>query len=323
MLQKYFNKLVFRNFFKIELSPVELAIANESISTKYTQGLKESLISGVLVIPTLLFLDTSVLSSVLIPITMVSGTAWFAVSLINIKRKFEPFGNELTIDLYRSFMTSLIFLGLMTFISLNSSLFEIIIATGTQSPWLVIVSGALGTIVVLKMIYDVFLGATKYDMNDSMLTGQSEVAQQFFTKSLNFSHQVTDLIRRESAVQTTNYYISDGFSRIFNTVMMIQHQKGKSTKKAKMLNNEVLKVVKNPEMYQKEVNKILLSSLLGFKSLLNSKNSSAQKIGFIDIEISCLKNNEKESDRAKALRYATIFTLLYEIITDEGQDIFL
>ena len=323
MIEKFFRKWVFDNFLKIDLNPVEISIANDSLTSKYAQGLKTSLISGLFIFPTLLFVDTSVLSSVLIPITMVSGTAWFAVSLVNIKKKFEPFGNELTIDLYKAFMTSLIFLSLMTLVSLNPLMFTGITTWGKMFPWLSTVAGIVGTILVFKMIYDVFLGATKYDMNDSMLTGQSEAAQQFFTKSLDFSHQVTDLIRRDNNIQTTNYYISDGFSRILNTIAAIQDQRGKSSSKARKLNDEVLNVLKNPALSQKEVDKIFLNSLFGFKELLNKSSGSAKKIGYVDIEIDCLKNNFKENDRIKALRYATIFTLLYEIITDEGQDIFL
>ena len=160
-------------------------------------------------------------------------------------------------------------------------------------------------------------------MNDAMLTGQNEAAQQFFTNSMSFSYQVTDLIRRDDNIQTTNYYISDGFSRIFNTMTIIQEEKGKDFSKAKKLNELVLRILRNPQMNQKEVWVTFLTALLGFKDLLNPNNNAAKKIGYIDIEIDCLKNNNKESDRAKALRYATIFTLLYEIITDEGQDIFL
>ncbi|MBI2414650.1 hypothetical protein HYV31_02300 [candidate division WWE3 bacterium] len=323
MLENYFKNSVFNNFFKIELNPVELSIAKESITSKYTQGLKASLLYGVLIIPTLLFVDTTVLGSVLIPITMVSGTAWFAVSLVNIKRKFEPFGNELTIDLYRAFTTSLMFLALMALISLNSQIFGRVTAWGINYPLVSYVAGLIGTLLVFKMIYDVFLGATKYDMNDSMLTGQSEAAQQFFTKSLDFSHQVTDLIRRDENIQTTNYYISDGFSRIFNTIMMIQQQRGVSFTKAQNLNEQILTVLKHPDMPQEEVEKIFFSSLLGFKDLLNKNNNSAKKIGYVDIEIECLKSNTAESSRIKALRYATVFTLMYEIVTDEGQDIFV
>src|SRR3972149_3514668 len=102
MLDNFFRKVVFRSFLKIDLNAGELATAEESLTTKYSRGVKESLFYGILVVPTLLFVDTGVLSSVLIPITMVSGTAWFAVSLVNIKQKFGSFGNELTIDLYRS-----------------------------------------------------------------------------------------------------------------------------------------------------------------------------------------------------------------------------
>jgi len=118
-LENIIRKLLFKDFFEIELTGSEKATAEESISDKYTSGLFSSILLGLLSFPTVLFIDVSILVSVLIPITMVSGTAWFAVSLVNIKKKFESFGNDLTKDLFRSFCTSLIMLSLIAFASLN------------------------------------------------------------------------------------------------------------------------------------------------------------------------------------------------------------
>ena len=87
--ENYFRNTIFKSFLKIELNTDEVAVAENSLKNKYTRGAVESIIYGLICIPTLLFVNTSILTSVLIPITMVSGTAWFAVSLINIKRSLR------------------------------------------------------------------------------------------------------------------------------------------------------------------------------------------------------------------------------------------
>ena len=60
MLEKYFRKILFRRFLKIDLNAVELAAAEDSLKNKYSKGLLESLIYGLISIPALLFLAAHV-----------------------------------------------------------------------------------------------------------------------------------------------------------------------------------------------------------------------------------------------------------------------
>ncbi len=126
-MNHFFERVLFRilkNFFAINLSATERDIAIDSVRLKYTPAIVKSFLLSLLLLPGVFFLDSSILVSVLIPITMVSGTAWFAVSLANIRKKFEGFGNELTRDLFSSFVLSLFALFLITISSMLPTLQE-------------------------------------------------------------------------------------------------------------------------------------------------------------------------------------------------------
>ena len=318
---RFLKDTIFKEFFTLPLTPVETEISQEAVNRKYSPTIVSSVFWAFLTIPAAIFLDLSTITLVLVPIAMVTGSAWFAISLSVVKAKFAGFGNTLTQNILESFVTSLLFMLFMAVISLlqnNLHFLQVYNNSLTQT-----IAAILTMMTIIRIVYLIIVGSIKYDMNDAMLTGQNEAAQEFFTRSMNFSYQVTDLIRRESNIQATNYYISDGFSRIFNTAIILQKNKGKDSTKAERLNELVLQVLKSPEMEQNKVHRIFLEVLLGFKELLNPNNKAARKIGYVDIEMDCLQKNPKEGNRAKALRYATIFTLLYEIVTDEGQDIFL
>ena len=78
---KIIKEIILKDFFKIDLSNIEKKIAIESVNEKYANCVKNALISAIFIFPAALFLETGILINVLIPITMVAGTAWFAVSL--------------------------------------------------------------------------------------------------------------------------------------------------------------------------------------------------------------------------------------------------
>ncbi len=320
MLDNFFRKVVFKNFLKIDLNAVEISTAEESLTTKYSRGVKESLFYGLLIIPTLLFVDTSVLSSVLIPITMVSGTAWFAVSLVNIKQKFGSFGNELTIDLYRSFTTSLIFLSLMTLISLNPSLFSPISAWGKQYSLIPVISGVIGTLLVLKMIYDVFSGATKYDMNDSMLTGQNEAAEKYFTRSLSLLNSCADHLKTGISADVSGYYIGLAFFEVFNYILI---SKGDHPEVQTLITEaSVLKsqppVTKNEIMFKCVM--FIESFLMQVTSHSDIRTNKSYKN--IQLELSSIRKNTSESQAVFNLRLATILEEMEDMLASQGEMLF-
>ena len=320
MIENYFRKVVFKSFFKIDLNAVELDTAEDSLSSKYSQGFKESMVYGLLLIPTLLFVDTTVLSSVLIPITMVSGTAWFAVSLVNIKQKFGPFGNELTIDLYRSFVTSLIFLSLMTLIALNPSLFSFISTWGKQIPLLTFLSGVLGTLLVFKMIYDVFSGATKYDMNDSMLTGQSEAAEKYFKRSLSLLNSCGDHLKSSISSDSSGYYVGLAFFEVFNYVLT---SKGDNPEILQLI-TETSKLKAHPPNTKKEIALVCIRLIEQFLILVTNHADSRTNKGYknIQLELVSIRDNSSEGQDVLNLRLATIFEEMQDMLASQGEMLF-
>ena len=320
MLDNFFRKVVFKNFLKIDLNAVELATAEESLTTKYSHGVKESLFYGLLVIPTLLFVDTSVLSSVLIPITMVSGTAWFAVSLVNIKQKFGSFGNELTIDLYRSFTTSLIFLSLMTLISLNPFLFSSISAWGKQYSLVPLISGAIGTLLVFKMIYDVFSGATKYDMNDSMLTGQNEAAEKYFTRSLSLLNSCAAHHKTGISADVSGYYVGLAFFEVFNYILI---SKGDHSEIQTLITEAGLLKSQPPDSKKEIVLKCVMF-IERFLTLVTNHSDSRTNKSYknIQLELSSIRKNTSESQGVFNLRLATILEEMEDMLAGQGEMLF-
>ena len=182
MFRKILVNNILKTFFEIPLSSKERQIALESVDDKYVPALTNSLIYLLMSLPAILMLDMAVIVSVLTPVTMVSGTAWFAVSLANMKKKFESFGTELTVDLFESFVTSLGLLLLIAIVAVNSNFLSYV--HSYRSDLLVFVAGAMAVIVVIRISLKIFLGALKYDINDAMLTGQAEAAEKFYKKSM-------------------------------------------------------------------------------------------------------------------------------------------
>ena len=216
MFRKILVNNILKTFFEIPLSSKERQIALESVDDKYVPALTNSLIYLLMSLPAILMLDMAVIVSVLTPVTMVSGTAWFAVSLANMKKKFESFGTELTVDLFESFVTSLGLLLFIAIVAVNSDFLSYV--HSYRSDLLVFVSGVMAAIVVIRISLKIFLGALKYDINDAMLTGQAEAAEKFYKKSLSFFHQSAAALKSGKSLEVANYHIANSFYELFSYV---------------------------------------------------------------------------------------------------------
>jgi hypothetical protein len=314
------KKSILKSFFKIDLSNNEKEVAIDSIKNKYLVALRGALLSGLFTIPAILFLDTNVLISILIPITMVAGTAWFAISLANVKKKFEDFGLELTTNMFDSFVTSLILLGLLAMFSLLPSVFAPISTLGATLPYIEPISGVLGLIVVFRLIYNVFSGALKYDMNDAMLAGQNEVAERFFKKSLSLLHSSSENLRDGKGLEVANYYIGLSFYEIFAFI----RASGVLNGSLSSLMKGAHKLKMNPAMGQEEADKIAISLIEKFASYCNNVDGHKAKKSFENIkdELRCLKENKNEPQMVVDTRLSTIFEEIAELLESEGDALF-
>lgn len=320
MIKTFFYKVILRNFFVIDLNSVEKEVAKESVNIKYSKATAESLIYTLVIFPTLLLFDTSTLVNILIPITMVSGSAWFSISLTSVKKKFEGFGLELTIDMYRSFVTSLLLLGTISFVSLNSAFFTLPREILSFIPFSRIISGLLGTFVVLKVIYDIFVGATKYDLNDSMLAGQNEAAEQYYKRALSLLNTCAEYLKKDTPIDVTNYYSALAFFEVFNYVI---NTKGDDDE-IRILIGEAEDFKSNPPKTEIESKKKMIYFTEKILSLItNTEDQQTKKsINNINAELSSIRHN-KESSMLVNTRLSVILEEFEALLTSQGEALFI
>lgn len=319
-IDSFVKKYILKSFFDIELSNVERDIALESIEYKYGRSIINSLVSAMMIVPAILFLDTGMLMSVLIPITMVAGSAWFAISLANMKKKFESFGLELTTNMFEAFLTSLVMLGTLTLFSLLPVVFAGISLMGQGYFFVKVISGVLGVAVVFRLLFCVFAGALKYDINDAMLTGQNELAERYFKKSLSLLHTSSENLRAGKGLAVANYYIGLSFYEIFAFIRASRIQNGKLVK----LMDGALLLKRNPDMSQKKADEIAMNLIGSFVGYCRNVEGMKTRKCFENLkeEFECLKNNKNEPQAIVDTRLSTIFEEIAELLELEGEALF-
>lgn len=323
MLKNILITKVLKTFFEIPLSSKERQIALESVDYKYVPAIKNSLIYLLTSLPAILFFDMGVIVSVLTPVTMVSGTAWFAVSLANMKKKFESFGTELTVDLFESFVTSLGLLLLIAIVAVNSSLLEFISIYRTDL--LTLISGVMAAMVVIRISLKIFLGALKYDINDAMLTGQAEAAEKFYKKSLSFFHQSAAALKSGKSLEVANYHIANSFYELFSYVKTKIKSDRISGKTIDGLLEIATKMKSSPSTDQKLIDKMSIKLIDSFLIICSGTDDTDAKksINNIKLELSCIKNEKSyESQEMIDTRFASIFQEIAELIEEQGENLF-
>jgi len=329
MLKYLITKKILGNFYDIELSNFEKKIADDAVIHKYIPSITTSFLYSMLLIPALLILNTTIVVSVLIPTTMVAGTAWFSVSLASMKKKFEDFGMELTKHLFVSFTLSLTMLLLATTASLTSILWKPYIQKYTEDPLMIISASFFAIFVVSKLLYSIFAGSLKYDINDAMLTGQNEAAERFFKQSLSLLYTTSQQLRQGMELQVANYSLGLAFYEVFNNIKDIQEDT------SNIIDNLLEKannLISNPAMKQKEADGIVLKLIESFIDLCSKTDDITEHRSYkaINAELKCLNINYKKTENDKKYeiqimvdtRMAVVFTEMSNLIEEYGPSLF-
>lgn len=319
-MKRFIETVILGRFFAIELTSIERQIALESVADKYAKALGRTVVCTILSLPAILFLDTSVIISVLIPITMVAGTAWFAISLANMKQKFESFGLELTADLFEAFSISLGLLLALSVFSLFGPFWHASIAgLPGQSTWQ-FMAALLGSGVIGNIVYRIFSGSVKYDINDAMLTGQNEAAERFYRKSLSLLHSVADSLREGKSTQVANYYIGVALFEVFSYIKSIGVMNGKLAGYMEESN----RLVKQPSMDQDEADAITIKMVKTVIAYCTNPqgHESAKSLEAIHDELACLEQNTDEAQEMVDTRFAIIFQELASLLEGQGETLF-
>lgn len=325
MIHQLLKKIALKNFFQIDLTSVERQIAEESLREKYAPAVKASLISILFSIPAVALLDTTTIVGVLIPSTTVAGTAWYAVSLANLKKKFESFGTELTRNLFESFLTSLGLLLLLTFFSLIGSNLTPYLNQIPNREAVTVIAALLGTSVVARLLYKIFLGSLQYDINDSLLTGQNEAAERFFKKSLSLLNSTAVSLRgKANSLQVANYLIGVSFFEVFSfyQVLVGEGVHTEAEEKIELAN----KLIKNPAMPQKKADELVHTLITHFLGLIREdlEDPKARKsIRAIQDELECLGNNPDEDQAMVDTRASVVLEEIADLLESQGESLFL
>lgn len=311
------EKKILGNFFKIDFSATEEKTAYNALETRYIPGVRYGLLISIFILPATLVFDTAILVSVLIPITIVAGSAWFAITLANIKDKFLNLGAEVTRSMFKSFFASLCLLGLIIISSLIKSVTSVsdFWEFGQLFQW---IAACLGVVGVLSILWNLFVGAVKYDINDAMLTGRQEVAELFFRQSLSSLHRTASELRDGKDLETANYYIA------VSLLEMMRYAKEMHVKPNPDIQTNIDKAYTfkmNPLVEQNVADTMAYELLNDFLSWCDKNEAVTDTIRSIEEEITLLKN-AGEPQRLVDTRLANVFESIGNLIQQQGEALF-
>lgn len=304
------------------MSTNEEAVALEAIEKKYKPAVARGFGLAILIAPAAVMLDTQIMISVLIPITMVAGTAWFSVSLASMKKKFEEFGLELTLDLFTSFVMSLSMLLILTISSLTSFYWFPFLRDIQYLNELRALSSLMAIISVSTLIWYIFNGSLKYDINDSMLSGQNEAAERFYKRSLSILHKAAANLRENHSIQVANYSIGVSFYEVYG---VIERNIGRSDS-LDYARQRAETLILYPAMDLVEANNISLELIEEFTKDLVVKTdylTSHKSYRAVIQELNCLKANHDEDQEMSDMRLSVVFEEIANLIEEFGDGLFL
>ena len=152
-MERLLKEYILNQFLNIGLTSEEKDIADRAISKKYLPAMRKAFYLSILMIPSTIFLNTETIVSVLVPVTMVAGTAWFSVSLASMKKKFEKFGLELTLNLFTAFTLSLLLLFVITIASFTAFIWQPYVKSLENILIYRYISAILGSAVVFYLMW--------------------------------------------------------------------------------------------------------------------------------------------------------------------------
>ena len=194
------------------------------------------------------------------------------------------------------------------------------IFAGPQLFYVNFAAGLLSIYVTGVLLYDIFIGALKYDTNDAMLTGQNEAAEKFYKKALSLLHRAADGIAESKSLQVSNYLIGVALYEIFAHIKSIKKTNGTLGGLMEKSNQLVF----NPSMTQAEADVIvlnLLKDLIGRMSNQESVKNNKSYLAILD-EVSCLERNKTEDQEMVDTRLSVVFRELASLLEDFGEFLF-
>ena len=258
---------IFKTISRVDLNVEEWNVLNDSIRDKYIPAFRNAVFLAILGTPGMILTPQADPKYMLTVIASVTGIAWFAISLKEIKQKFSRFGLELTSDMLQAFLTTLftmcLLYGYQMYASDISVLLDLLKRQGVdiRSRFLSPVMQALFKLASVgvggNVAYKLFQAVHKYDVNDAMFTGSAELARRYFSKELSELAFVSVMLKQEHSLSVANYQIANGLrlymDMMYRTKFIPPAEIQKSadglieltTSKQDIFDKEILSVLKN------------------------------------------------------------------------------
>ena len=226
--------------------------------------------------------------------------------------------------MFRSFLASLSILGLLVIFSLLQEYLLPIKYFIENQEFIKNTSIVLALIGVIWIFWDLFNSSLKYDVNDTMLTGQNETAEQFFQKSLfektlRFLHIAIENLRTGKNLELANYYIGVSFYEIFSFIKLTGGSESLSD-----LTKKTLEIKHHPSLPQAEVDTISLELIEQFMNECTNIQGIESMKSFENIkdEFDSVKNNRNQSQAMIDTRFSIIFEEISILLQLQGKELF-
>ncbi len=195
----------------------EATILESSTRRKWVPALRNSALQAALASPGILLSDPEKVQFFLLVISSITGFAWFSVSLKEVKKKFTEYGIELTEDLLEACLTAILIFAVISGYGIGSEVLDhvqnLIESAGfnihafIESPVFRTSAICASLAVGVRMIGNLIKATIKFDANDALLTGTSDIARRFFETSLSSLRSTAQTLSSQHDLQAANYQI--------------------------------------------------------------------------------------------------------------------
>jgi len=215
------------------LNSDEKNIIDDSVDNKYVPSLRDSTLYALLATPGIMTINnTGQIEFVLAITASVTGIAWFAISLKEVKSKFSDFGVELTGNMLKAFLSTLFIISITAGLSMISAPIQWIIQTAEENgidPKEIFSSVALQSglqitslCVGAGIIRNLIRATIQFDANDAMLTGSSDAAKTYFNRAISDLRNTASLLKEPHSLEAANFQINQGISRVYQSLHRIE-----------------------------------------------------------------------------------------------------
>jgi hypothetical protein len=188
--------------------------AIKGATDKYVSATRNATIMSLAATPGIIANDPMSLMGYMVAIASVTGIAWYTISVEKVKKRYVPFGVELTQDMLEAFLSSCMLLFMISNTHmLGGRLSKHLPFEGffeSDLNWFIATFVTL--LVTTRITWKTVSSTIKFDANDALLAGRTELEMQFYQEKLSELKNIANRLRNGQHLEAANHSIADGFA---------------------------------------------------------------------------------------------------------------